>query len=1192
MTTKGVRNFLKSSDAVIFVGSGISCAAGLPTWSGLLEELALFLEDLGEDPSLVRREVARGDLLQAASYGFDKLTVQTIGDFIRKATRLGSAEPCSYHHALVSLPASCFITTNYDNLIEQALLKWRKEEFFRPPVTNKHLAELADILNARSSHFVFKPHGDASDSDSIILTREQYRTLLPGGERNRTLEALKTLLVTRPVLYVGFGLRDPDFLYIRDILLNTYQGANRDHYALVPNITSQEADYWRKHYGIRLVNYDARQDANGRLDHSNLLALLEDLDESQAAEGVEKHAVSASSNEARILALLRYSAGLVRAGPSAPAIPMFIDVHDDRGDGLSEMWGYGGWEISRFLSGGPSRSLLLGPPGSGKSFSLRTSVAALAKRVQEACMEEGGGSGNAILPVYVDLKLYQGDLLAQINAQIPASFDIKELIGPLKLKLFLDAYNEQPLEYIENSSLLKDLDSLTEKVGEFDYVISSRSIDGLEGLSAPTYEISHFDDLHVEAALAANGVLSKGKIEQSLRQVLRRPFFLGLVKDGLVDIEQCSSLRDILSSYASNLEASWQHSLSTPYRLSEILARLAHRALSDGREAFPSAWLSDELSTVAPAAAMPQGAALNWLIARGVLTAHSGSRISFVHQSITEYFASLELIRLNSLGTFNLRSVVALRRWDQCLFLALSMMDAQEAQSIISYLVKADISLAFSAVRFAENNYDEALSLVLRAIADQPSTRAVHSIPHTASQLRYSPQHVPLLEQLVERRGSIGGFAVQALARTCGEDFVERLFLLLRESAGDYNFIANGIVPALQGNLKEGDLKRLVDILVDDTVEDDSDRDESLPIEKLLAQFDPDSLLQQVQGRATVRTSGRVQRTIAYALSERTDRRSFELLLDLTLAGNTLAPFALYSRIEYGSETPDEWLAGIGDEHLDSVWKQRRVADFWADFLRVLSQRLPHVASRLSVLAGAAGGIERIALLSCLTPEPKAATLRTELKEFSSYSEAQLAAEPLEIFDLCDLDWSGAEELYLDLLTRKNVRLAKSLLGGALPPTVHGIGRISIAPAQDILDWITDIADNNNDTWWLRRQIGSLLARCADEEARELILTTLENGLSGRRGAIKSCVLDYCTDLSTDDLGEGAISYLLADLSVEGRISRHFHNPLGHLATEQFVTERLLPLAHTGSKTFERNLRIVLDAAGGRHARRYLLPSQ
>lgn len=150
------------------------------------------------------------------------------------------AKPHEIHRKIVSLGARCFVTTNYDNLLEEALRIWQPNRFFRPPITNRHLTETAEIVHARAIDFVFKPHGDAADCDSIVLTREQYRQLLPNGERRNELESLIMILASRPVVYLEFGLRDTDFIYVRDLLANTYKGGSRDNYAVMADVTEAE----------------------------------------------------------------------------------------------------------------------------------------------------------------------------------------------------------------------------------------------------------------------------------------------------------------------------------------------------------------------------------------------------------------------------------------------------------------------------------------------------------------------------------------------------------------------------------------------------------------------------------------------------------------------------------------------------------------------------------------------------------------------------------------------------------------------------------------------------------------------------------------------------------------------------------------------------------------------------------------
>jgi hypothetical protein len=299
---------LAQEDTVLFIGSGISMWSGLPSWSGMIEELARFVESASANADLVRAEAQKGDLLQAASYGFDKLTKQQIGEFIRTACRYGIAKPHEIHRKIVSLGPRCFVTTNYDDLIEQSLRKWPPDRFFRPPVTNRHLTETAEIMHARAIDFVFKPHGDAADCESIILTREQYRQLLPHGERQAALESLKMLLASRPVVYLGFGLRDPDFIYVRDLLANIYKGGARDHYAIMADVSDAESDYWRRNYGIHLISYSTTERPDNSRDHTALLTFLDSL-LGNAPVPPAKVGFNPSTPDV-VLTIARYAAGL------------------------------------------------------------------------------------------------------------------------------------------------------------------------------------------------------------------------------------------------------------------------------------------------------------------------------------------------------------------------------------------------------------------------------------------------------------------------------------------------------------------------------------------------------------------------------------------------------------------------------------------------------------------------------------------------------------------------------------------------------------------------------------------------------------------------------------------------------------------------------------------------------------------
>ncbi|MBE9188307.1 SIR2 family protein [Microcoleus sp. LEGE 07076] len=1199
MTIRAIRKFLDNPDAVIFVGAGISRWSGLPSWEGLIGKLAEYLEEAGKDASLVRREARTGDLLQAASYGFDRLGPQAMGEFIRDVTMLGSAKPSIVHRALVTLGPTCFITTNYDNLIEQALSFWLPEEFFRPPVTNVQLASLAEILSARASNFIFKPHGDASDSASIILTREQYRVLMPGGERNSALEALKTLLVTRPVFYVGFGLRDPDFLYIKDILLNIYKGTTQEHIAIVANVDQSEHDYWDKNYGIRLLSYDAPRNEAGDEDHSALLVLLESLkpEPVNPTANQDKGKNETPSDEHRTLALARYAAGLSRLFPNVELVDIRISHHGEqnsRGAFFHDPYEY--WTASRFLSEGPSQAIIVGLPGSGKSFSFRATASSLAKLLQDYILGDGGHRAPIYMPVLVDLKLYQGDLYSQILASLPPGFTLKTLKGSLKTKIFFDAYNEMPSEYIESGSFIDDIANLSDQIGEYSFVISSRTTDGLNQLALPTYELSEFDNIHVERVLTDKGVFLRGEFKEDVQSLLSRPFFLGLLKAEKISISDGSRPRDIYESYISKLDREWAERSSLSLPLSKHLSRLAFRALDDGREAFPSEWVHDHLLSDSNNSHINTLDILNWLISKGVLVPYSGARMSFIHQSVTEYLAALELVRINRNGDLLLKEIVEKKKWDQCLFLAISLMDDDEAEAAMSYLINTDISLALSAVRFAEEAQEELISRVTSALRERAARdRDDHANSYPMSRVPFTLRHVEDLEAIASYGGAWGVQAIRVLGRIPRDGRKEYLFSLLEGNPYDYNATVNGLAEALGPLLNESDIDRFVTLLgrslqserkvtkIENEIEASEKR--KLYIGPLLANFDPDLVISKLESYYDGVVPDEAFAVVCDSLRERDDRRSFEIALDLLERGVREAVYSLYFRIRF--DDVDHCIDAIEEKHVEAIWRCRFGDSFGVELLHVVIERRNDLKSVPEAWLRNTTGIERIALMSCLGADQD--VLFKELSELVALPDDALVKENFGLFRIDELNWEGNEQLFGEMLCRRNGPLTKSMLGSGTPCDVKGLGRIAEEHCEAALIWLSELVADDDDNNWDAQQIGSLIARHGGDFIKRHVIEALDMGPSPTREAARFAVLPYMNDMSTDHLGVNAISLFMSELAQPRAISPYFYNPLGQLATERFVEERLLPLSRNAEEAFQRNLRLVLSAAGDRHGRRYAL---
>jgi hypothetical protein len=716
-----LKHALKQEDTILFIGSGISCWAGLPSWSGLLLQLADYLEACGGDAEIVRRELKQ-DLLQAASYGFDQLTPPQIGEFIRRACQFGTATPHNIHHKIVTLGPRCFITTNYDQLIEESLRLWQPARSFRT-VTNRQSFEAADIVQARAIDFVFKPHGDVGDLESIVLTREQYRRLFEGGDWKHALESLKTLLVTRRVVYLGFGLHDPDFLLLRDVLANTWHGGTRDHYAIMADVGEGETHYWRRNYGIHLIAYQTLTHLDGSRDHSPMLSLLDELIRPSAHTlGGE---IPGGNFSELILALLRHANGLMRVDLVTPEFP--LRIHSTQGPHYRRATPYmmdrfDGQQVATFLDEGPERAVLVGLPGAGKSYALRQAAARCARRLHEACLTEPLTLEHLTVPLFADLKLYAGDLLALLEKDLPAGLSFSTLTAKFRTRVFLDSFNEMPREQWERGAHEADFSGFLQRFPAVSLTIGSRTEDGLAKLGLPAYGLDEIEGQFLKKELTMRELSLAGRFERELRELLQKPFYFQLVASGVVQLPAEPHPRDLYHLFFVTLSTAFTQAFGHTLDVERALSGTAYEAVNRGQEALPMAVflqsLKREMQSASIAGLTAQDMA-NWLVSKDVLLPYSSGRVAFFHQSVTEFLAATELARLDATSAKLLHDKLTYTRWDQALFLTLSLLPKEQANAFLDTVIETDFTLALNAVKYLETGHEEVVTRLLKEITER-----------------------------------------------------------------------------------------------------------------------------------------------------------------------------------------------------------------------------------------------------------------------------------------------------------------------------------------------------------------------------------------------------------------------------------------------------------------------------------------
>ncbi|WP_249583011.1 SIR2 family NAD-dependent protein deacylase [Pseudomonas viridiflava] len=1193
-----LKKILAQPDTIIFLGSGISLWSGLPTWSGMIEELAKFLERGAGGAELVRAEAKKGDLLQAASYGFDKLTKQQIGEFIREACRYGRARPHEIHHKIVSLGPRCFITTNYDDLIEQSLREWQPDRFYRPPVTNRHLTETAEIVHARSIDFIFKPHGDAADSESIILTREQYRRLLPQGENQAALESVKMLLASRPVLYLGFGLRDPDFIYIRDLLANTYKGGIRDHYAIMADVQEQEIDYWRRNYGIHLLGYNTVERADGAKDHSPLLTLLDSFLEFPTTQSISTF----NPNSADVLlALARHAAVLGRYSICHPELPIRVNLdREQKKLAATEVRRFDYGLVEKLLDSGPERLVLTGLPGAGKTYSLHRAAARLADQLNEICLSDSFNKESITIPIIVDLKLYKGDLNALISQILPEGLPFQDLIKSYKVKIFVDSFNEMPREYLESGSYEADFLSFISAIGQSSLIIGSRTTDGLSRLELPSFHLDQIERKAIERELIRLDINFEGRFSNEIFDLAQRPFYFQHIISGRINLPKEAHPRDFYRCFLDKLRSAFLVRFYLDFDIEKALSNTAYAALDKGSEAFLISLLIGELSALLPMnCRVTPMEVINWLVSESILIPYSKGRIGFVHQSITEYLAATELARRYESDPRELKEKLALRRWDQALFLALSFLSNLQAKDFIDDVVRADMILAINASKYIESGRDEVVLALLnklyelKVIGNEFSGRIEHAL---AFGVQASEVHETVIRKFIDFGSTLGGAAVCLLLSIKGAEVKQEVIHMLYERRGDFNFGLR-IGDILAPHITEEDsllIASLADLIQSETesnpeLDEDSYSGFIYVTGKLLSKLELPALARSfsLETNELVRNPFRAKllcKILGNNISTEALLYAGDLLINgIDEAASTMAKIAVFS----DDEDNICW-DGLNYKHA------ARLQDLIENFLipkalQALCRERSDIANYIKTRAQENEGLLKALLLHCTNPKDMAPVF-SELERIAALEIKGREGMSFDLLTSIDIDWQGHESLFVKLLKLRDVNLTNELLGSSIPVHIKNLGILELGDIRWWLEWMRDEDESANDVkYWFLAKLGDVLGHYISKHTRAAFLEEFNQRSEFRRLIYKFIIPRM--DVTTDEIGSEATSFLLAELS-RGKIrpwSRD--NILGAAATEDFIAERLMPLLINAQEPLKGNLLLILELAGTRHGRRYLVES-
>lgn len=1180
---------LRRPDTVLFVGSGASVWSGLPSWTRLLDDLANYLETIGRDASLVRREIEHRDLLQAASYGFHALTSLERREFLRGAIDLAGVRPSALHEAIVTLGPRCYITTNFDQLLESAHREtWPGSRL--DVVTRGMPIEIASIAQARADKFIFKPHGDIGNADSVVLSREDYRQLQHVDKA--IMATYRVLLGSRPIVYIGFGLRDPDFLLVKEILGAEFSGGPQDHYAILPDVAQLEIDYWQANYGVQITRYETVPDV-GQIGggHAALLDLIRELGRRAEPAGSSSTTRAREAGRVDELVLARYARGLRKVlEPSDPGtiVPLSATRRPRKSASRTGFAMRERGEVQEFLESFRGIAMLTGPPGSGKSLAVQRAVQSLAQRLEDGCLDPCGPGQSVQIPVYIELREYAGDLRGQIQTSLPAGMSLEDELARGRLVIFLDGVNEVPVEYATRNVLAAQMRDLIGRAGTNSIMFLSRLKDELADFDVDEIAIHEISRDFVATQLRIAGV----PFSAELSRMLQRPLFLSIWMNGNLDWSSISNANDVYTQLVGAFAVAIAEDLGVPaVAVREALGTIAFEMLDGGHlttsvesvfAAFSSVLRggpdSDELVRV--------------LVARLVMVPTQGRGLAFAHHSIAEYFAAATLARRMTSNSTLAGECLARRTWDQAILLTLGFLSDDDAESLLRAVFASDAFLGARALSYLDDRREAWTLWALENLHQQVLNRPdiAWALGGVLDVMELSGSAAPALRKIEMLGESAGGHAAAQLWRVGSDRDREHISRRFVEWHSDYNYLnrfAESVVDVIAPHAVTAIFDRIAcaDGLPSPGLDGFEDVGAiSSAMATLLREREIGDLIALRRAWDGSPNESVLTAIVLSACRKLDSKEALEYVTHEVRAGTDGAPFALAMQV----------LDHIDEAVLESVVDRALIDALvnaishpgdssWAiDSLRRLTCELPRVGRDLEAIAEAdASGLGLLAtvlLRFAAGDDDGCARVLGEMIGSTDWS-----VEPVFALGALQEFWPTRIELLANLLREDQAELSRSLLT-SLDFSSFGPGEVEHVAIPDLEYWLSQIVHFAKVDDISAVALSQFVARIADSATVAEMGAAIEASEGPRRFALCRCLLPVMPDVALVNLSNELVDWLVAN--IENLKPWGSPHPLAVHATEDFVEQRLVPLL-VDSRDGPM-LRAILVHAGRRHGRRYV----
>jgi hypothetical protein len=217
---------LRCGRAAVFLGAGVSKPVGFFDWRELLREPAKELGlDINREHDLIG--LAQMYVLRKGNRG--RLTQEILNHFGRDVAGT------EIHRILAGLPVTKIWTTNYDLVIEET---YRREGIDCHVIRDDTALAYSNI---NAPVMVYKMHGDVSQLNDIVLTRDDYEFY--DSTRSAMSSAFYCALVEYTFLFLGFSFNDPNLQRVFGRIRAIFKENSREHFTILREPQPRDEDY-------------------------------------------------------------------------------------------------------------------------------------------------------------------------------------------------------------------------------------------------------------------------------------------------------------------------------------------------------------------------------------------------------------------------------------------------------------------------------------------------------------------------------------------------------------------------------------------------------------------------------------------------------------------------------------------------------------------------------------------------------------------------------------------------------------------------------------------------------------------------------------------------------------------------------------------------------------------------------------